>query len=65
MHGSSSLCPILYADSPKCQFMIAHVVSLLVCKRESSVFSVVTGLIADAFLLLFFICNTVKRAERG
>ena len=30
-----------------------------VYKWESSVFSMVTGLIADAILVLFFICNAV------
>ena len=62
------LCvPFLFADSPKYQFGVARcMVSLqYVCKRESSAFSVVTGLIAEMILTLFFICNAVKQAEHS
>ena len=33
------------------------------CKQEFSIFFEVTGLIADVFLILFFICNAVKQAN--
>ena len=56
------LCvPFLFADSLKCRFAVARcMVSLqYVCKWESSVFSVVTGLIAETILTLFFVGNEV------
>ena len=57
------LCvPFLFADSPSCQFAVVWWLPYI-CKQESSVFSVVTGLIAEALLLLFFIYNVVKWAE--
>ena len=56
------LCvPFLFADSPRCRFAVAQCMASLqyICKRKSSVFSVVTGLIAETILTLFFVCNAV------
>ena len=56
------LCvPFLFADSPRCQFAVAQCMAFLqyICKRESSIFSIVTGLNAETILILFFICNAV------
>ena len=39
--------------------------SLYICKWELSVFSMMTGLIAEMLLLLFFVCNAVKCAEHS
>ena len=52
--------PFLFADSPRCRFVVALCMASLqyVCKHLS-VFSVVTGLIAEAILTLFFICNAM------
>ena len=50
------MCPFLFADSPRYRFAVAQWL-LYICKWESSVFSVMTGLIAEALLLLFFVCN--------
>ena len=56
--------PYLFADNPRCQFTVAQWL-IYICKQESSVFSMVTGFIAEALLLLFFVCNTVKQAEHS
>ena len=50
------LCvPFLFAVSQRCQFAVVQCMASLqyICKRESSVFSVVTGLFAETLLLFF------------
>ena len=62
------LCaPFLFADSPRCLFAVARCMASqqYVSKRESFIFSVVTGLIAETILSLFFVCNAVKWAENS
>ena len=58
------LCvPVLYADNARCLFAIAQCgfpVAVHACIGQTPVFSVATGLIAEAFLALFFVvmlCN--------
>ena len=70
-HGLTSvlLCvPFLFADSPRCPFVVVRCVASLqyVCK-QSFVFSMVTGLIAEAILTLFFVtlCNGLKARHKG
>ena len=54
------LCvPVLFADNAKCQFAIVRYGFPLAVSCFSSAFSVVTGFIAEKFLVLFFICNSV------
>ena len=56
------LCvPFPFADSPRCRFVVARCMASLqyFCKLESSVFSVVTGLIVETVLTLFFVFNAV------
>ena len=56
------LCvPFLFADSPRCRFVVVRCMASLqyVCKRKLSIFSVVTGLIAETILTLLFVCITV------
>ena len=60
------LCvPFLIADSPRYQFTVSRCMASLqyICKWESSVFSMVTGLIAEMILTLFFICNRLNIAD--
>ena len=58
------LCPISFADSPRCQLAIVQWLPY-VHKWEFPIFFVVTGLIAEALLLLFFVCNIVKWAKHS
>ena len=56
------LCvPFTFADNPRCRFVVTRCMASLqyFCKWESSVFSMVTGLIVEMVLTLFFVCNAV------
>ena len=54
------LCvPVLFADNAKCQFAMARYGFHLAVSCFSCTFSIVTGFIAEKFLVLLFTCNTV------